>query len=38
MKNPADIMYMEKNVWAKKQESWNVGIHAAANIASVLLQ
>ena len=38
MKNPADMMYMEKNVCAKKHESWNVGMTAAENMASVRLQ
>ena len=38
MKKPADMMYMEKKVWAKKQDSWKVGITAAENMASVRLQ
>ena len=32
------MMYKEKNVWAKKQESWNVGITLAENMANVRLQ
>jgi hypothetical protein len=38
IKNPADIIYIEKKVCAKKQPSWNVGMTAAENMANVLLQ
>ena len=38
MKKPADMMYIEKNVCAKKHDSWNVGITLAENIANVRLQ
>lgn len=32
------MMYIEKNVCAKKQPNWNVGITAAENMANVRLQ